>query len=152
MTCVIVDKEREVLSIVKRIKELYLDSLFSFIPEGDFLLFFDSNYDFSGPIKCNENFDIEKGIEEIEIKKTKIPRIFFWEKYLDTINNYPDRNHKEIHENQIHIFNGGTEETVPYPLPEDEIKTEKIRVFTVKETIKPKSVYDRTFRKIMSNG
>jgi hypothetical protein len=57
--------------------------------------------------------------------------------------NVPAELETQINENLLHMYNGGSEETVPNQMPETQIISNKVENWITEETIVPYKVYIR---------
>jgi hypothetical protein len=71
-----------------------------------------------------------------------VQRTFWWEKYMYP-ENVPAELETQINENLLHMYNGGSEETVPNQMPETQIISNKVENWITEETIVPYKVYIR---------
>ena len=86
---------------------------------------------------------ILRGSSQIIDSSTNVQRTFWWEKYMYP-ENVPQELESQVNENLLHMYNGGSEETVPNQMPETQVINSKVESWIVEETIIPSKVYIRT--------
>jgi hypothetical protein len=88
-----------------------------------------------------DNSYVERGHIEVIDNSVYVERVFWWEKYTDP-ESVPSGMETEFSENLLWIYNGGTEATVPNPMPETQVVSyDIVRNWVVDEAIIPDETY-----------
>lgn len=88
-----------------------------------------------------DGLSVQRGHFEIVDNSTYVQRTFWWEKYTEP-GNVPSGMELQISANLLWIYNGGSEETVPNPMPETQVLNYNIvENWVVDEVIVPDEIY-----------
>lgn len=120
---IIFDKDKILLGQFQNFTEAHAKNFILNFPEAEYFLFFNDAGPIEGEILLNEDSKkLNKG-KHIQHKTEKKLRKFFHERY-ELESHYEDKDEntkKNIKANLKHIKDGGAEDTVPFPMEEEEL-------------------------------
>lgn len=138
MRCVIFDSNKKLMGQFSYFTNAHVNTFCVNNPSAEHFLFLDGDESIvlEGELRLSNSNQLLVGYLDQVDHPVETIRVFNWEKYSDPAN-VPEGLESEVNANLMHLYNGGTEQTVPYPFDDVEIESNIYEDYVVGETIIP---------------